>query len=463
MQSVGRPGRRARVPGQGRDPVRAGRRHRRHGAHRAAGRLRQRHRLRHGRHVDRRVALRRRVRARVRDAGRRRAHARADDEHPHRRRRRRLDPRASTARACASGPHSAGANPGPASYRRGGPLAVTDCQRAARQDPAGVVPEGVRHGGRRGARRATSSSTQFDALAAEIDARHRPRRARPRRSPRASSTSPSAAWPTRSRRSRWRAATTSRATRCSASAAPAASTPACVADALGMTTRLRAPAGRRAVGLRHGPGRPGRDARGGGRAAAGRRRAARDPRAARRAGRRGRRRDPPPGRGLGRRSACMRRAHVRYEGTDSALVVDFGDGSVATLAAGFEAAYRQRFAFLMEGRGLIVEAVSVEAIAAGDAPAEPRVAAMRADAGARHRDACACTARAAGGTPRWSCARRCAPATSSTARPSSPRRTRPPSSSPAGRRASPTLDHLVLRAHRAARAARARSAPASTR
>ena len=72
----------------------------------------------------------------------------------------------------------------------------------------------------------------------------------------------------------------------------------------------------------------------------------------------------------------MRRAHVRYAGTDSALVVDFGDGSVATLAAGFEAAYRRRYAFLMEGRGLIVEAVSVEAIAAGDAPAEPRVAAV---------------------------------------------------------------------------------------
>ena len=71
----------------------------------------------------------------------------------------------------------------------------------------------------------------------------------------------------------------------------------------------------------------------------------------------------------------MRRAHVRYAGTDSALVVDFGDGSVHALAAGFEAAYRQRYAFLMEGRGLVVEAVSVEAVSAGDAPAEPRVAA----------------------------------------------------------------------------------------
>ena len=65
-----------------------------------------------------------------------------------------------------------------------------------------------------------------------------------------------------------------------------------------------------------------------------------------------------------------RRAHVRYEGTDSALVVPFGD--LATVQAGFEAAYRQRFAFLMQGKRLIVEAVSVEAVVAGDAPAEPR-------------------------------------------------------------------------------------------
>ena len=65
-----------------------------------------------------------------------------------------------------------------------------------------------------------------------------------------------------------------------------------------------------------------------------------------------------------------RRVHVRYEGTDSALVVPFG--SVAEIQASFEAAYRQRFAFLMAERRLIVEAVSVEAVAEGDAPAEAR-------------------------------------------------------------------------------------------
>jgi 5-oxoprolinase (ATP-hydrolysing) len=72
----------------------------------------------------------------------------------------------------------------------------------------------------------------------------------------------------------------------------------------------------------------------------------------------------------GGRVRTHRRVHVRYEGTDSALVVPFGDA--AQVRAAFEAAYRQRFAFLMSERRLIVEAVSVEAVAAGDAPAEPR-------------------------------------------------------------------------------------------
>ncbi|ABE43717.1 hydantoinase B/oxoprolinase family protein [Polaromonas sp. JS666] len=65
-----------------------------------------------------------------------------------------------------------------------------------------------------------------------------------------------------------------------------------------------------------------------------------------------------------------RRVHVRYEGSDSALVVSFG--TLDQIEAGFEAAYRQRFSFLMQGKGLVVEAVSVEAVVAGDAPAEPR-------------------------------------------------------------------------------------------
>ncbi len=78
----------------------------------------------------------------------------------------------------------------------------------------------------------------------------------------------------------------------------------------------------------------------------------------------------------------QRRVHMRYEGTDSALVLPFesNDGSANQIQAAFEAAYRQRFAFLMAERRLIVEAVSVEAIAGGDAPTEPRHAVQTAGA-----------------------------------------------------------------------------------
>ncbi len=58
------------------------------------------------------------------------------------------------------------------------------------------------------------------------------------------------------------------------------------------------------------------------------------------------------------------RVHLRYEGTDSALIVAFG--SEAEMRAAFENAHQRRFAFLMPDRGLVVEAVSVEAVAAGD-------------------------------------------------------------------------------------------------
>ena len=89
---LGRPYRGRAVSRQGCDPVRAGGRRRRHGRDRAAGGFLAAHRLRHGRHVDRRVAFRRRIRAHLRDRSRRRAHARADDAHSYGRGRRRLDP-----------------------------------------------------------------------------------------------------------------------------------------------------------------------------------------------------------------------------------------------------------------------------------------------------------------------------------------------------------------------------------
>jgi 5-oxoprolinase (ATP-hydrolysing) len=72
----------------------------------------------------------------------------------------------------------------------------------------------------------------------------------------------------------------------------------------------------------------------------------------------------------GSRIRVLERAHLKYDGTDTALAVALG--GAGAMAAEFEASYRKQFSFLMPGRALIVEAVSVEALAPGDAPPETR-------------------------------------------------------------------------------------------
>jgi 5-oxoprolinase (ATP-hydrolysing) len=68
--------------------------------------------------------------------------------------------------------------------------------------------------------------------------------------------------------------------------------------------------------------------------------------------------------------SVRRSVHVRYQGSDSALRVPMGE--LTDIVGGFEAAYRQRFAFLMTGKAMVVEAVSVEVLLAGDLPREQR-------------------------------------------------------------------------------------------
>jgi 5-oxoprolinase (ATP-hydrolysing) len=63
--------------------------------------------------------------------------------------------------------------------------------------------------------------------------------------------------------------------------------------------------------------------------------------------------------GEGTRSVV--RVHVRYDGTDTALPVSLG--TTEEMVGEFEAAYRRRFSFLMPDKQLVVEAVSVEALA----------------------------------------------------------------------------------------------------
>jgi 5-oxoprolinase (ATP-hydrolysing) len=62
------------------------------------------------------------------------------------------------------------------------------------------------------------------------------------------------------------------------------------------------------------------------------------------------------------------RAHLRYDGTDTPLIVPFG--SAAEMTAAFEEAYRRRFSFLMRDKPLVVEAVSIEASDAARASAD---------------------------------------------------------------------------------------------
>jgi 5-oxoprolinase (ATP-hydrolysing) len=64
----------------------------------------------------------------------------------------------------------------------------------------------------------------------------------------------------------------------------------------------------------------------------------------------------------------IRRAHLRYQGTDTSLPVPLG--AADDMVDAFEAAYRQRFSFLTRDKPVIVEAVSVEVSqGAGDVPA----------------------------------------------------------------------------------------------
>ena len=142
------------------------------------------------------------------------------------------------------------------------------------------------------------------------------------------------------------------------------------------------------------------------------------------------------------RIALIRRVHLRYEGTDSALIVLFDTAD--SMKAQFEAAYKKRFSFLMPGKQLMVEAVSVEAIGKSDVPAEAAAeAAPEAVPGGARQSALAALTRVpmfcAGRWVQVGCtsARRRARATSFRARPSSPRPIRPRSWNLAGKRWSP--------------------------
>ena len=73
-----------------------------------------------------------------------------------------------------------------------------------------------------------------------------------------------------------------------------------------------------------------------------------------------------------------RTVHLRYEGTEAALPVPL-IGHCATLDA-FTAAHRRRFGFATPGRAVVAEALAVEATAAGEAIVEPTLPARSGSA-----------------------------------------------------------------------------------
>jgi 5-oxoprolinase (ATP-hydrolysing) len=69
------------------------------------------------------------------------------------------------------------------------------------------------------------------------------------------------------------------------------------------------------------------------------------------------------------RLSVSRQVHVRYAGTEAALPVELAD--FPSMAAAFTNAHRTRFGFATPGRALMAEAVVVEAVAAGETIPEP--------------------------------------------------------------------------------------------
>ncbi|MCP5086263.1 MAG: 5-oxoprolinase, partial [Rhodobacteraceae bacterium] len=79
------------------------------------------------------------------------------------------------------------------------------------------------------------------------------------------------------------------------------------------------------------------------------------------------------------------RLHLRYEGTDSPLEVDFTD--LTKMTKDFEEAHRARFGFVFEGKQIVIEALEVESVGGGagiDEPfTEPTAHTRQADAQAQ--------------------------------------------------------------------------------
>ena len=89
-----------------------------------------------------------------------------------------------------------------------------------------------------------------------------------------------------------------------------------------------------------------------------------------------------------RQISCKRRLHLRYRGSDTALLVDEAD--LPALVTAFERRHRRRFGFVSPEKPLVVESAQVEIIGAGEPPSlvqEPELEASGSEPPvlARHR------------------------------------------------------------------------------
>jgi len=272
------------------------------------------------------------------------------------------------------GPHSAGAVPGPASYRRGGPLTVTDCNVMLGKLRPEFFPAVFGEGGDQ-ALDVEAVERRFAALAAEIEATTGRRMTGPDMAEGFVTVAVENMARAIKQISIQRGYDVARyALACFGGAG---GQHAClVADALGMTTVMVHPLA--GVLSAYGMGladlrvvreetveRPLSAAAGLNAVADRLERTAREALAAQ-----------------GVPVAAVeahRRAQVKYAGVDTALEVPLGDP--AAVAAAFEDAHRRRYGFVAEGRPLVVEALSVEVVGRApgrlDAPADH--AELRAD------------------------------------------------------------------------------------
>ncbi|MCF8468041.1 MAG: hydantoinase B/oxoprolinase family protein, partial [Sneathiella sp.] len=82
-----------------------------------------------------------------------------------------------------------------------------------------------------------------------------------------------------------------------------------------------------------------------------------------------------------KRITIERKLHIKYQGSDTSMVVD--DGPLDDIISAFEAAHRQRFGFNTPEKTMIVEAVAVEVIGAGDRINDPEMPETGAPADAK--------------------------------------------------------------------------------